>query len=107
MLKEKRKVDLYSLILIVLVTLLSLFVDFIDGAPIGLLIGVVAGSFVMEKDIRSIEKESFTVVLNLVINLVIYALAFIIAFKGFGTLTFVYTAIGLIGYRNIVLLKLK
>ena len=107
MLKMKRKVDFKALILLVIVSVLSTMISFLSEAPVGLSLGIVAASFVMEKDIRSLEKGNFGVVLSLIVNLTIYAIAFIIALKFFSTLTFFYTAIGLIGYRNVVLLKLK
>ncbi len=107
MLKMKQTIDLYAFSIGLVFLLGSYFTPIKTSIPIGLLIGILAGSIVMHKDLRKLENTKFNISVNLISNILIYTIALGSSSYFLGMNPFIFSAIGLIGYRNALLIKLK
>jgi hypothetical protein len=106
MLQVKRKLDLIFLAVVIVVFLIGfIYQDAVEMA-IGVAIGFIATSITMEKDVRRAADQMPNIWLNIGINILVYAVALGGAMLISQTV-FVFAAIGLLGYRNLLLIKIR
>jgi hypothetical protein len=106
MLEVKRKLDFIFLIIVTIVLLIGIFYQDAIAMAIGVAIGFVATSITMEKDVRRAADHMPNIWLNIGVNILVYAVALGGAMLISQTV-FVFAAIGLLGYRNLLLIKIR
>jgi hypothetical protein len=106
MLEVKRKLDFIFLIIVAIVLLIGIFYQDAIAMAIGVAIGFVATSITMEKDVRRAADHMPNIWLNIGVNILVYAVALGGAMLISQTV-FVFAAIGLLGYRNLLLIKIR
>lgn len=106
MLQVKRKLDFIFLAVVALGFVVGIFYQDAMAMATGVAIGFIATSVTMEKDVRRAADHMPNIWLNIGINILVYAVALGGAMLISQTV-FVFAAIGLLGYRNLLLIKIR
>ena len=106
MLQVKRKLDFVFLAIVAVVFVIGFFYQDAKLMALGLAIGFIATSITMEKDVRRAADQMPNIWLNIGINILVYAVALGGAMI-INQTVFVFAAIGLLGYRNLLLIRIR
>lgn len=107
MLNQKRKIDLLFLVIALVVAILQMTILNFEYLFVGYILGFVAASFVMQKDVKRFnENINMRIGLNMALHLIIYALTFLLAIK-LSDAAFIAAVLTLLSYRYLLILTLK